>query len=203
MASTASTPTAAGEIRFSADFVANIPSYERAIRRHRVMSWARQRSLDDDLVQLTLVDLARVDAYFDPQRASSPHHFRLAVLGSRVSDSYRLLMRLHREVTGVIIDELDSDIENAIEDARVSDLERDTDDPVVDAAIRAQAARMIVAAIAHLASRQREVIELALEDRSDKEIASRFGVSVQSANKTRLAAIANLKRVLVAEFPNN
>ena len=202
MASAASTPSATDGIRFTPDFVANIPTYERAIRRHRVMSWARQRSLEDDLVQLALVGLARMDARFDPARASSPHHFRLAVLGSRVSDSARFLRRMHSEVTGVIDDELDSDTDDSNSNI-APEGDQPAGDPVLESVARGQAWRRVASAIAVLPGRQREVIELALQDYSDKEIGAHVGVTVQSVNKTRLAAIENLKRAVGAELRSN
>jgi hypothetical protein len=61
-----------GEIRFTPDFVANIPRYRQAIRAHRAMSWARRCSLDDDLVQLTLIDLARVNRASTPRAPRHP-----------------------------------------------------------------------------------------------------------------------------------
>jgi RNA polymerase sigma factor (sigma-70 family) len=203
MASAPSTQTVSGGVRFSADFIANIPRYQQAIRSHRVMPWARQRALEDDLEQLALIDLARVEARFDPARATSPHHFRLAVLGSRVSDCASLLMRMHREVTGEIEDTLDAGDQVDDDDVSFADSEYITDDPVLDRAIRAQVARAVYEAIPTLPFRQRQVIELALEDCSDREIAEQLGVSVQAVNKSRLAAIANLKQVVLAKFPNN
>ena len=204
MASAASTPSAIDGIRFAPDFVANIPTYERAIRRHRVTSWARQRSLDDDLVQLTLVGLARMDARFDPTRASSPHHFRLAVLGSRVSDSARLLRRMHSEVTLVVNDELDADSNEQDSDGALGSPDQEPDsDPVLESIARQEAWQLVAKSITALPPRQRQVIDLALQDQSDKEIAAHVGVTIQSVNKTRLAAIENLKRTVGAQFRIN
>ena len=70
------------------------------------------------------------------------------------------------------------------------------DDPVVDRAMRAQVAQAVYMAIKTLPCRQREVIELSLEDMTDKEMAEHLGVTVQSVNKTRLAAIAKLRQVV-------
>jgi hypothetical protein len=58
--------------------------------------WARERGLEDDLVQLALLHLARVDSRFDPARATSPHRCRMAILAARVSDCFDLLMRARR-----------------------------------------------------------------------------------------------------------
>lgn len=199
MASVASTPSATSGVRFSPDFISHIPRYEQAIRRQPVMRWARERGLDEDLAQLSLMDLARVDARYNPERATSPHHFRLAVLGSRVSDCASVLMRMYREVTGEIDADLAADEEPPEnDDTRFDDGQHVTDDPVLDRALRAQLAAAVHAAITTLPARQRQVIELALEDLSDKEIAEKLGVSVQAINKTRLAAITNLKRVVLA-----
>ena len=190
MASVRSTSSAAAGVRFSATFVANIPQYQRAIYRQPVMRWARERSLDDDLVQLALLDLARVEARFDPARATSPHHFLLAVLGSRVSDCADRLMRMHRDTVDNVADDYrDEECDDNVDGARAhSHAGHAEDDPVVERAVRAQFAAVAYAGIATLPARQREVIALALEDETDKEIAVRLGVSVQSVNKTRLAA---------------
>ena len=198
MASVASTPSAVDEIRFAPDFVSNVSTYERAIRRHRVMSWARQRSLGEDLVQQALLDLSRVDARYDSTRASSPHHFRVAVLHSRVSDSARVLRRMHGEVAAAAGDtELDFDPTGGGTDNPDFETEQPGSDPVMAEAERAQVWRAVTAAIAELPGRQREVIELALDDCSDKDIAAHLGITAQAVNKSRLAAIANLRRALV------
>jgi RNA polymerase sigma factor (sigma-70 family) len=201
MASVASTQAAQGGVRFSADFISHIPRYQQAIRRQPVMGWARERGLDEDLAQLALIDLARVDARYDASRATSPHHFRLAVLSSRVSDCANVLKNMYREVTGEIDPDLDPDDEVGEDDdvQRGSD-ERAEGDPVLERAMRAQIALATYLAIKALPARQREVIELQLEDMTDKEIAEQFGVTVQAVNKTKLAAIANLRQVVGAQF---
>jgi RNA polymerase sigma factor (sigma-70 family) len=204
MASVHSTHPASGDVRFSADFIANIPRYQLAIRRQPVMGWASERNLDGDLAQLALLDLARVDSRFDATRATSPHHFRLAVLGSRVSDCARKLMRMHHEVADVHIP-LDADDEEGDEGfgARFQRSEEAGENPVLDGAIRGQVASAVHAAVKTLSARQREVIELLLEDLTDKEIAAHLCITVQAVNKTKLAAIAKLKQVVLAQFRSN
>lgn len=204
MASVASTPSVTGVIRFSADYISNIPRYKQAIRRQPVMRWASARGLDEDLTQLALIDLARVDARFDPERATSPHHFRLAVLGSRVADCASALMRMYREVTGELDTDRDADVDSGEDDREVNDSGvRELGDPVLERAMRAQVARAVYAAVKALPYRQRQVIEFALEDLSDREIAAKFGISTQAVNKTRLSAIGNLKQVVLSQFPND
>jgi RNA polymerase sigma factor (sigma-70 family) len=205
MASVDLTHPAPGDIRFSADFVANISRYQLAIRRQPVMGWARERNLDGDLAQLALLDLARVDARFDPTRATSPHHFRLAVLGSRVSDCARMLMRMHREIAEDVHLSLDAEDEEGDEGfgARFQRSEHADDNPVLDEAIRGQVASAVYASVKTLPARQREVIELLLEDFTDKEIAAQLCVTVQAVNKTKLAAIAKLKQVVLTQLTSN
>lgn len=205
MASVASTQAAASGVRFSADFISHIPRYEQAIRRQPVMGWARERGLDEDLAQLALIDLARVDARYDASRATSPHHFRLAVLSSRVSDCANVLKNMYREVTGEIDPDLhaDDDAEGKDDDVRHGKDEGGEGDPVLDRAMRAQGAQAAYMAIKTLPSRQREVIELMLEDMTDREMAEHLGVTVQAVNKTRLAAISKLRQVVGAQFATN
>lgn len=204
MASARSTHPASGDVRFSADFIANIPRYQVAIRRQPVMGWARERNLDGDLAQLALLDLARLDGQFDSNRATSPHHFRLAVLASRVSDRARMLMRMHREVAEDVHLSLDADDEGDEGfGARFQRSEQADDNPVLEEAIRGQVASAVYSSVKTLPARQREVIELLLEDMTDKEIAAHLCITVQAVNKTKLAAIAKLKQVVLAQFASN
>lgn len=205
MASARSTHSAPGDVRFTADFIANIPRYQHAIRRQPAMGWARERTLDADLAQLVLLDLAQLEDQFDSTRATSPHHFRLAVLASRVSDRARMLMRMHREVAEDLNPSLDADDEQGDEGfgARFQRSEEAGENTVLDGVIRGQVASAVYAVVKTLPARQREVIELLLEDMTDKEMAEQFGVTVQAINKTKLAAIAKLKQVVVAQFASN
>jgi RNA polymerase sigma factor (sigma-70 family) len=203
MASVVSTHPATNSVGFSPDFIANIPKYQQAIRRHRMMHWARERRLEDDLEQLALLDLARVDVRFDPNRASSPHHYRMAVLASRVSDCADVLVRMHSDITGydeglLQDDDLDDDDGVDARDGRLF-----ADDPVLDAAIRGEMAAAMYEAVANLPSRQRQIAQLVLADFTDKEIAIELGISVQAVNKGRLAGVANLERVIRAQFAVN
>ena len=77
------------------------------------------------------------------------------------------------------------------------------DDPVLAHAIRGQLATAICTAIAALPARQRRVLELALADHTDREIANKLGVSVQAVNKARLAGIVNVRRVVLARYSYN
>ena len=203
MASTVSTQPAPGELRFSADFIANITVYQRAIRGQRVMRWARERSLDDDLVQAALLDLARVDCRYNPARATSAHHFRLAVLSSRVSDCASVLMRMHREVAEGTHHSEDDEGTREDTGTPAQRTEQAGDNPVLDDAIRGQTASAVRAAVKTLPARQREVIELVLNDHTDREIAEQLGVTVQAVNKNRLSGIAKLKQRVLAQFSSN
>jgi len=203
MASHVSTQPAPGTIRFSADFAANVPRYQTLIRRQPLMRWAKAFRLEEDLEQLTLLELARVEPRFDPTRAASNAHFFSAVVASRVSDSFRLLKRQHRDVVDdkhvSLNDDYGSDGDGDGEElgARIF-VDETGPDVVVADAMRRQAVTALRAAIEHLSTRQREVIELVLGDLTDAEIAAQLGVSVQAVNKTKLAAIANLKQLVPA-----
>jgi len=198
MASLVSTPSASGAIRFSADFAAKIPRYQKLIRRQPLMRWARTFRLEDDLEQLTLLELARVAPRFDPTRAASNDHFISAVLPSRVSDSIRVLKRQHRDIvedTHVSLND-DSDGDEEVGTRFLDETGLDT---VVEEAMHHQAVAALRSAIEHLSPRQREVIGFVLEDLADADIAAQLGVSVQAINKTKLAAIAKLKQLVPAE----
>jgi RNA polymerase sigma factor (sigma-70 family) len=198
MASVVSARPKTGTVRFSPDFIANIPTYQKAIRRHRVMRWAREHRLDQDLEQLVLIDLARIDIRFDPNRAASPHHFRMAVLGSRVSDCADTLMRMHSDIDVVdeasLADEQPDDVATVDLDERAYVFEN----PVLDFAIRKEMATAIHETIKTLPARQHEILKLVLADLTDREIAVQLGVSTQAVNKTRLSGISNLKRGVLA-----
>lgn len=199
MASGVSALYAEDSVRFASDFAAHIQTYRKVIRGQGVMRWARDRHLDDDLEQSALIDLARVDARFDPSRGISAHHFRLAVIPSRVSDCAQALMRMHPD-TPILDEDKDRCVEEdefAVgDDAAEGNGTCENHDSVLDAAIRAETASAIAGAIAKLPPRQREVIGYALADYTDREIAAELGVSVQAANKTRRKAIESLKRIL-------
>lgn len=199
MASRVSTQPAPGAIRFSADFAANVPRYQALIRRQPLMRWAKAFRLEEDLEQLTLLELARVEPRFDPTRAASNEHFFSAVVASRVSDSVRLLKRQHRDVVDDKHVSLNNDNGSEGEEPGAHFFVDETGpDTVVADAMHHQAVTALHAAIEHLSTRQREVIELVLGDLTDAEIAAQLGVSVQAVNKTKLAAIANLKQLVPA-----
>lgn len=204
MARDASTLSASSEGPFSLDFLANLPSIRRAIRGQPTAKWARQRGLEEDLVQLALMDLARVESRFDAGRASSRQHFRMAVLPTRVSDCVAALKRQHSDF--VSLDEDRAGDERSDEDAEPIDFEEDAvllGDQVTQTAMRRQLASTLIAAIEDLPATQRRVMELALTDCSDREIADKLRVSVQAVNKSRRAAIAKLRGVVLAKFPNH
>lgn len=196
MASNVSTRTARGAVCFSQDFVANIRTYQKAIRGHHTARWARDRGLEDDLVQLALLDLARVDSRFDPARATSPHHYRMAVLGSRVSDCFDHLQRTHGDVIEYDDDRNDAegspDGDQMVHDAH----ETAGHDAVFADASCAQFVRALVAIAEALPSVQRKVIELALADHSDREIADALGVSIQAVNVARRKGLAKIQAAL-------
>jgi len=199
MASDASTPPAPGTPYFSPDFLLQLGSYQRAIRGQRIAGWARDRGLEDDLVQLALLDLARVEGRYDPARATSAHHFRMAVLPSRVNDCVDALMRMHPDF--VSLDEERS--ESAFPDENVEHEEVDEDafqlgDSVLDLVIRRQFAMALRTAISALPVVQRRVLELVLEDYTDREIAEELGVSIQAVCTARGKGIAKV-RVALAE----
>jgi RNA polymerase sigma factor (sigma-70 family) len=194
MASDASTQSAPGAVHFSSDFVANLPTYQKAIRSHRLATWARERGLLDDLVQLALIDLARVESRFDPARATSPHHYRMAVLGSRVSDCFAQLKRMHGDAFGHRDDEADE-----VEDCDCIEIgtgEVATGDAVIADATLAQLVRELVALVDELPTVQRKVLELALVDYSDREIAEHLGVSIQAVNTARRKGLAKIQAAL-------
>lgn len=194
MASDASTHPAPGAVHFSPDFVANLPTYQKAIRRHRVAGWARERGLLDDLVQLALIDLARVESRFDPNRATSPHHYRMAVLGSRISDCFAQLKRMHGDVFGHRNDDADD-----IGDGDCIDI--DADDEAIEDAVFADATlgelvRELTILVDALPAAQRKVLELALIEHSDREIAEFLGVSIQAVNAARRKGLAKIRAAL-------
>ncbi|HBY61165.1 MAG TPA: hypothetical protein DEH78_15190 [Solibacterales bacterium] len=194
MASNASTPSAAGAVQFSPDFLAHLPNYQKAIRGQRIARWARQRGLEEDLVQLALLDLARVESRYDPTRATSAHHYRLAVLPSRVSDCADMLRRMHSDFVSLDEKSAESDLEG--EDAEHRELEEDAvhlGDPVFTLAVRRQFALALRDAVATLPDVQRRVIELALGDYTDREISDELGVSVQAVCTARMKGTAKLR----------
>lgn len=194
MASDASAPPAAGTVQFTPDFVAHLPTYQKAIRSHRVASWARDRGLLDDLVQIALIDLARVESRFDPERASSHHHYRMAVLGSRVSDCFDLLKRMHGDAFG----HRGEDAEDLADDDRIeiSTDEMTIGDAVLADATLAELVRELAEHLDALPTVQRRVLELALVDHSDREIAEHLGVSIQAVHKARKKGLAKLQASL-------
>jgi RNA polymerase sigma factor (sigma-70 family) len=196
MASDASTRSAPDAVRFPQDFVDNIPIYQNAIRGHRTARWARDRGLEDDLVQLSLLDLARVDSRFDPTRGTSPHHYRMAVLGSRVSDCFDHLQRTHGDV--VEYDDDRDDAEGSPDGDQMDHEAHETagHDLVFADASCAEFVRALVAIVEALPSVQRKVIELALADHSDREIANALGVSIQAVNVARRKGLAKIQAAL-------
>lgn len=197
MASDASTHFAAGAVHFSPDFLANLPSYQKAIRGQRIAQWARQRGLEEDLVQIALLDLARVEGRYDPTRATSAHHYRLAVLPSRVSDCVDTLMRLHRDFVSLDEERAESDVEG--EDAERHEAEEDAchlGDPVFNLAMRREFALALRDAVAALPAVQRRVIELTLADYTDREIADELGVSVQAVCTARMKGTAKVRAAI-------
>lgn len=194
MASHDPTPPAPDVVHFSQDFVTHLPSYQKAIRGHRLATWARERGLLDDLVQLALIDLARIESRFDPERATSHHHYRMAVLGSRVSDCFAHLKRMHGDVFGHRDHEPD-DAEDGDRDEIDPD-EVAIDDAVFGDATRAQFIRELAALVEALPAVQRTVLELALVDHTDREIAERLGVSIQAVNTARRKGIAKIQAAL-------
>jgi RNA polymerase sigma factor (sigma-70 family) len=204
MTSMTSTAPATGGIEFPAAFAANSAHYRSLIRRQRLMGWARQFGLEDDLEQLALLELARLAPRYDPARSPSLDHYLASIVSSRLSDCVRQLKRQHRDIVDGSHTSLDSAGDSAIE-AADGDAETDepaSDDSVFDRVAQTQSSRALVLAITALPARQREVMTLVLEDLTDREIAEGLGVSVQSINKTRLTAIANLQRALLAQSLN-
>jgi RNA polymerase sigma factor (sigma-70 family) len=199
MASDASTPSAAGAVYFSPDFLAHLPSYKKAIRGQRIAKWARQRGLEEDLVQLALLDLARIESRFDPARAASPHHYRMAVLPSRVSDCVDVLMRLHSDFVSLDEERGESDyVDDEVDHAETEEGAVHLGDPVFFIAMRRQCAQALCAAVAALPAVQRRVLELALADYTDREIADELGVSVQAVCTARGKGIARVHAALHA-----
>jgi len=194
MASVASTHPNAGTVQFSPDFVANIHTYQKAIRGHRLATWARERGLLDDLVQLALIGLARVESRFDPNRATSLHHYRMAVLGSRVSDCFAHLKRMHGDVLGHRVD--GSDGAEDVERDEVDPDEVAIDDAVFGDVTCTQFVHELAALVASLPAVQRKVLELALVEHTDREIAERLGVSTQAVNAARRKGIAKIQSAL-------
>lgn len=197
MASSVSTQPASGA-DFPADFLSNIGIYQQRIRRHRLTAVARQFHLHDDLEQIALLELARVARRTGGLPASDHPHFHV-VLSSRVSNSLRLLKRQHREIANgafVSIDDHGDGGDEPVEQTLPDQVDPDT---ALDSAMRNQAAAALRSALLRLTARQREVIELVLEDLTDAEIASRLGVTVQAVNKTRLLAIGKLKQLVPTE----
>lgn len=199
MASDASTHPVPDAIQFSSDFLAHLPSYQKAIRGQRIAKWARQRGLEEDLVQLALLDLARIESRFDPARAPSVHHYRMAVLPSRVSDCVDALARLHSDFVSLDEERPESDFPE--EDCERAEIEADAlllGDPVLALAIHRQFARALRAAIDDLPAVQQRVIEFALADYTDREIADELGVSVQAVCTARVKGIAKVRVALGA-----
>lgn len=197
MASDASTPSAAGAVHFSPDFLANLPRYQRAIRGQRIAKWARHRGLEEDLVQLALLDLARVEARYDPTRATSAHHYRLAVLPSRVSDCVDTLMRMHRDFVSLDEERAESDVEGEdTERHEVEEAALHLGDPVLALAARREFALALRDAVTELPALQRRVIELTLADYTDREIADELGVTVQAVCTARLKGTAKVRAAI-------
>lgn len=197
VASDASTPSAARGVHFSPDFLANLPSYQKAIRRQRIAKWARERGLEEDLVQLALLNLARVEARYDPMRASSAHHYRLAVLPSRVSDCVDTLMRMHSDFVSLDHDRAECNVDG--EDAEIHEAEEDAlqiGDPVFTLAARRELAQALRDAVAVLPAAQRRVIDFTLADYTDREIAEELGVSVQAVCTARVKGTAKVRAAI-------
>ncbi|MGD9602452.1 MAG: sigma factor-like helix-turn-helix DNA-binding protein [Gammaproteobacteria bacterium] len=194
MAFDASTPSATGAVVFTADFLINLRSYQTAIRKQRVARWARQRGLEEDLVQLALLDLARIDARFDPSRGKSAHHYRLAVLPSRVSDCVDALKRLHPDFVSLNEECANADVDDEYPATHQAESAATCHgDPVFTLAVREETATALRAAIAALPKVQRRIIEFVLADYTDREIAANLGVSIQAVCNARVKGTSALR----------
>jgi DNA-directed RNA polymerase specialized sigma24 family protein len=108
-------------------------------------------------------------------------------------------MRMHRDITGY------ERPDDTGDDDRIANPwdEDGAGDPVLEGALRAEVVETVYEALNTLAGRQRQVIEFALKDYTDREIAEELGVSVQAVNKCRLAAITALRRAVLSKFSIN
>lgn len=185
-----------GTVHFSPDFVAHLAIYQNAIRGHRVAGWARDRGLLDDLVQLALIDLARVESRFDPERATTHHHYRMAVLGSRVYDCFDLLKRMHGDVMCFDNDREQLDPTDCGSHGDRGNFDEVGHDAVFAEACCAQLVRALIPIVEALPPVQRKVIELALADHSEREIADALGVSIQAVNVARRKGLAKIEAAL-------
>jgi RNA polymerase sigma factor (sigma-70 family) len=182
MTSMTSTAPAPGGLEFPAALAANSAHYRRLIRRQRLMGWARQFGLEDDLEQLALLELARLTPRYDPARSPSLDHYFGAILSDRMSDCVRQLKRQHRDIVDGSHSSFDSADDSATEatDEDAATRELASNDSVFDYVAQAQSSRALARAIETLPARQREVTALVLEDLTDREIADKLGVSACS-----------------------
>lgn len=198
MASVDSTFPTALPLSFPPEFVERISLFEDMVNRRSAMRWAEEHGLADDLRQMALLEIARIVPKFHPSLASSLDHFVGACLNNCLADCIRFLKRTHRESADRRSVQIDAESSDEDSPPTLSELKAldGPFNPVFDHLVRARASKELRDACAQLPPRQREVVNLVLRDCTDREVSEEIGVTVQSVNKTRLAAIENLRKLL-------
>lgn len=171
---------------------ARVSAFRRLVRSQPVMAWARARSLNDDLEQLGLIEIAKILRTYDAQRGTTAEQYVGVAIRSRLLSCVRTLSSTNgRDLEQSIDGALTTDDERRPSEQPPSDSAQNADAP--DHLARTQLARAVRDEVLRLPTRQREVIELMLADHTEREIAHKLGVSVQAVNKTKQGAFEALK----------
>jgi RNA polymerase sigma factor (sigma-70 family) len=181
-----------------------IRALRRVVRAHPLMCWARARSLGDDLEQLALMEVPNILRGYQPGHGTTPEQYVGSALRVRLFSCKRTLVRIYGATTTTQYVEFrdatsEADLEEDVGFASDSDSDGDGG---VDAAFTgyavAERTRLLTACIPRLPNRQRQIIDLALQDNTEREIAQQLGISVQSVNKGKQSALKALRVMLAA-----
>lgn len=190
--------------RASADATAYFPSafndsvrigaFRRVLRAHPTMAWARARSLHDDLEQIALLEVAKVLRQFDPSVGTSVEQFVGVAMRQRMFSCRRALLGAY----GVSPES--DEVTDAHDEFGQADNIPDANPSanVEEVCAQRQRTQSLGNAVAALPTRQRAIVQLMLEDHTEREIAEQLGVSIQAVNKSKLSAIKTLQQVLVS-----
>lgn len=211
----------------SPHFQAALPTFKRLTRSRKLapmMAWARSRSLDEDLQQLGLIELAKLLQKFDPGVGTTVEQYVGSTLPARMVTCLRSLNRdycdrLDQAAADHGLDSPEEDGDDSIADhedfvstkpACESSIAGDAtgmpdDDAfafeiVGDAAANALEWKRVMATlhreIERLPSRQAEVVRLGLADYTDGEIAQHLEISKQAVSKAKQKAVAVLSQAI-------
>lgn len=174
-----------------------IKAFRRVVRAHPVMVWANARSLGDDLEQLALLEIANILRSYNPNLGTTPEQYVGIALRTRLFSCQRALTSAYGDPSVGQGDESG----DVADHEQKEDMEREATghvDCTFNTYADKQLARHLKLGIAQLPHRKRQVIEMTLEDSTEREIAQELAVSVQSVNKSKQGAIKVLTKWFAA-----